>query len=412
MGASNAFDNTFNFHSDDLSHLEIVENYATNNCSIRDRSELNKYYSKFILDENSKTIIICSVTFYRSSQTNKFIPRLTFKKTDKQGNTRTIPNDKPINIDFADSETAARFWSFIGFLGSFKELVDTDHFQQLYKVISKKDSYFIEFKNKSEKEKVEELKELILKSDIKESDIKSIVFENRKKTVKAFLYLIKNTPYKGKPSVEIYREKHSIPQGDEAIWHHFLKNNDWILGLNVDIKFISDFFDEAKIGNEKSDATGSPKSDLLGISNYTTLIELKHANTNIFKDKKSKARTNTWDFTSDFIEGVSQCLGQKFALDKNFESKNFVNENERLDKNKTLTIDPKTVFIIGCRNREFPHNNIEDNYVKSNSFELFRRNNRNIEIVTFDELFERAYHSVFSEKISQNWFEDTNFKID
>jgi len=82
-----------------------------------------------------------------------------------------------------------------------------------------------------------------------------------------------------------------------------------------------------------------------------------------------------------------------------------------LDKNLTLTIDPKTVFIIGNRKVEFPHDLDSIHHFKSQTFELFRRNNRNVDIVTFDELFERAYHTVFGDIIQQDWFTDDNFKI-
>ncbi len=197
------------------------------------------------------------------------------------------------------------------------------------------------------------------------------------------------------------------------IWHHFFKNNDWILGLNVDIKFIREFHDEQKVGIENSKGSGSPRTDLLGVSDYTTLIELKHSGTKIFKKEKNKARANTWDFTSDFIEGISQCLGQKFALDRSYELKKYINESGNiLDQNQTFTIDPKTVFIVGNRKIEFPHNMEIDNYTRSQTFELFRRNNRNIDIVTFDELFERAYHTIFGETISPDWFYNNNFSIE
>jgi hypothetical protein len=291
-------------------------------------------------------------------------------------------------------------------------VVDLGEFEKAYMVLSK-EKYFVEFENKDEKQKVEELKELIIKSDLKESDIKSIVFENRKKIIKRFLYLLKNIEIFGKKSTELYRAKYHLGAGEEAIWHHFLKNNDWILGLNVDIKFIRDFYDEQKVGLENSQGVGSPKADLLGISDYTTLIELKHSNTEIFKkEKTSKGRANTWDFSSDFIEGISQCLGQKNSLEKAFDSKVFVNEEMlRVDKQKTLNFDPKTVFIIGNRKREFPHDGIDYHYVKSQTFELFRRNIRNVDIITFDELFERAYHIVYSEKVSEDWFRDEKFLI-
>ena len=136
---------------------------------------------------------------------------------------------------------------------------------------------------------------------------------------------------------------------------------DYIICRNG-IKFIRKFFDEQKVGIENSKGSGSPQSDLLGVSDYTTLIELKHASTKIFKKRKDKARANTWDFTPEFIEGISQCLGQKFALDKSYNSKYFINgQGKMLDKNKTSTMDPKTVFIIGNRKLEFPHNLENDN---------------------------------------------------
>lgn len=405
------FDNTFNLVSGDISKLEINENYSQDNCLIRDRTSNSTYYKSFIIDENSKTKILCDIAFHRSSVTSKYLPRLTFKKIDNNGIQKNIEEKKDVIISFQKSEQALVFWKLIGFLNNFKDIVDTGDFDSSFGVHSKK-KFIAEFETQTEKQKVEDIKTLINKFDIKENDIRSILFEKRKHNLKAFLFLLKNIKVQDKPSIDHYREKYSIQPGDEAIWHHFLKNNDWILGLNVDIKFIREFYDEQRVGTESSKGIGSPKVDLIGVSDFTTLIELKHSETKVFKKEKSKGRANTWDFTSDFIEGISQCLGQKFALDRSYKTKDFVNEKgEILNKNQTFTTDPKTVFIIGNRKLEFPHNLSSDNLTKSQTFELFRRNNRNIDIVTFDELFERAYHTVFCEKIPDDWYSDDKFKI-
>lgn len=403
-----SFDNVFDLVTDDICHLEIKENYNKDMCFIKEKNDDTKYYNSFILDKNSRSRIICSVVFYRSSKTNKYLPRLLFKKTDLNNTQKEIESKKPINISFHDSEQSIIFWKFIGFLNSFKELVDLGDFDKSYQIISK-NAYFIEFENKDDKEKIEEIKELIKKSDLKEKDIRSIVFENRRGHIKAFYYLLLNKSIRGTESLKFYENRYQLT-GEESVWHHFLKKNDWILGLNVDIKFIRDFYDEQRVGIENSKGRLSPKNDLLGISDYTTLIELKHSNTKIFtKTKSSKSRTNTWDFTIDFIEGISQCLGQKFSFDDSFKIKEFINDEKiRLDKTKHRTLDPKTVFIIGNRKKEFPHDNNDDNIIKSETFERFRRNNRNLDIITYDELFERAYHLVFSKKIEPDWFEKDN----
>ena len=51
--------------------------------------------------------------------------------------------------------------------------------------------------------------------------------------------------------------------------------------------------------------------------------------------------------------------------------------------------------------------------MKSDCFERMRRDSRNIEIVTFDELFERAFHIVFTDKLPSDWYqlESDNFKL-
>lgn len=405
------FDNTFNLVTCDISKIEIKENYDHNNCLIRDKISHTTYYKAFILDENSKTKIVCDIAFYPSSVTSKYLPRLTFKKIDNSGLQKEIEVKKDITIAFQKSEQALVFWKLIGFLNSFKDIVDTGEFDTSFGVYSK-NKFIAEFETQTEMQKVEDIKTLINKADIKETDIRSILFEKRKYNLKAFLFLIKNLVVQRKTSIDFYREKYLILPGDEAIWHHFLKNNDWILGLNVDIKFIREFYDEQKVGTENSKAVGSPKADLLGVSDFTTLIELKTSKTQIFKKEKKLGRANTWDFTPDFIEGVSQCLGQKFALDRSYMTKDFVNEQGKmLNKTTTLTIDPMTVFIIGNRKVEFPHDLDSIHHFKSQTFELFRRNNRNVHIVTFDELFERAYHTVFGDIIQQDWFTDDNFKI-
>ena len=406
-----SFNNQFNIATEDILMLELKENSNKDNCLIWNKSDNNISYSQFILDRNTRTTTMCNVSFYKSSTTNKYLPRLTFKKTDNNGNEKEIPSTKQIIISFNESKKSIPFWKLISFLYQYKELVDVGDFQNKYK-LAPKAQYWIEFDSKSDKEKVSALKELIIRADLNEDGIRSIVFESRKKQLNGFLYLLKNINYEGKPSISKYQDKYRL-RGEEAVWHHFLRNNNWFIGLNVDIKFIQDFYDEQKVGISDSKGRNSPQGDILGISNFTTLIELKHPSTKIFKQQKTpKSRANTWDFTNDFIEGISQCLSQKNSLEKSYDSKVFVNDlNERLDREKHKTVDPNVVFIIGNRENEFPHDNNNNNHIKSETFERFRRNNRNLDIITYDELFERAYFIVFSKPAPKNWNTNENFRI-
>lgn len=393
----------FDLTERNLDEIEIRETNKKNTCFIWDKRDDNIIYNSFVLDKNSKSKIICEISFHKSSQTEKYIPRPIFRRLTLNGDAGTTKKDVIINL--SDSNKPILFWKLIGFLYQYKGLVDLGEFDKTYEVVTI-DDYLHIFKDKTEKEKLEEFMKLSEEVNISSEAIKNLTFENRKRNLHAFYLLLKNEEVEGMTSYEYYRKKYDIPQGEEAIWHHFLKTNDWILGLNADIRFMKKFLEEQKVGLEDSLGTGSPQVDFLGISDFTTLIELKHSNTEIFKKNKSKGRANTWDFTSDFFEGVSQCLGQKAEFEKLYENKNFVDENgKRLDKSAIQTVDPKSIFIIGNKKKEFPIDELNDlNLRKNETLERFRRNNRNIDIITFDELFERAYHIVFSKKLDKDWY--------
>ncbi len=406
MQTNVTFNNEFDLTEYDLSGIIIKENRLKDNCLIWDAKNPEVSYNSFILIKNNRSKTICEISFYKSSSSNKYIPRLIFKRLLLNGDEQESKNPQKVTIALNKSESAEQFWKLITFLTSYKDLVDVGEFKSAYKVVPK-DSYVLEFKNKGDREKVEELKELINIAELSSADFKALTFHSRKKSLKAFFYLLKNLQMKyGIDSHTHYKEKYNIQNGEEYIWHHFLKNHDWILGLNADLKFIIDFLNEQKLGGSNSKGRGAPQTDFLGISDFTVLVELKHPNTPIFKKEKSKGRANTWDFTSDFIEGISQCLGQKFELEKSFDSTEYEKDDGTLlSKLEIQTIDPKSILLIGNKRNEFPIDTmINTNRVKNKTLERFRRNNRNIDVLTYDELFERAYHIVYSKKLVNEWY--------
>lgn len=73
------------------------------------------------------------------------------------------------------------------------------------------------------------------------------------------------------------------------------------------------------------------------------------------------------------------------------------NDNEVLDQERYRTIDPRVIFVIGNKKQEIPEDSKDIDIIqKRDTFERFRRNSRNIDIMTYDELYERAYHIVFN----------------
>ncbi|MFQ6242593.1 Shedu anti-phage system protein SduA domain-containing protein [Sinorhizobium meliloti] len=54
------------------------------------------------------------------------------------------------------------------------------------------------------------------------------------------------------------------------------------------------------------------------------------------------------------------------------------------------TRDPKAILVIGRRRDIEGNGSTRDAEVRRDTFELFRRDTRNLDIVTFDELLDRA----------------------
>lgn len=396
----NPFSNLFDLETQEIDCLVIKETNGKDNCFIYNGDTIIVGFV-LVKKQNVKTIV--KVSFYRSSLDSKYLPRLEFRKEDDGGELKKSKGNDVI-IKFSDSDEASAFWKVIHFLQGFKELVDLGDFHSKYQAVSF-DSYLVDFKSKVQAEKVKELTALTETAKLSNQEIKELLLPQRRNSIHWFYAFLKDLQNKeGVKAFQSYRNKRLIKeQGEEAVWHHFLKVNDWIIGLNIDIKFIRDLLSKQKVGAENSKGIGSPEVDLLGISYFTTLIELKTSKTRIFKtEKTAKSRANTWDFSNDFVEAYSQVLAQRSDIT---EFKEIEDEQGGIvDTKKHRILDPKAVLIIGNRNEEFPHIRNTETDTKSDCFERFRRDIRNIEIVTFDELFERAFHIVYTDKLPKDWY--------
>lgn len=389
-----------------INYIDLTKNFDLSGVVIKQSSfeclleKSGHVYKGFILakSEKGEAYTICDVNFRWSNTDRKYATRLIFRRTNKQLQDKKVKSDSFFQrIPFNAGEDGYReFWKMLGFLGTFNKLVDVGDFHQEFRTVSEND-LVIHITDKSESERIPAILEPAQKAGIDADDIRNGVTQKERQTdIEVFEKLLVNQDsYR-----DIYRSENNITKkGDEATWHHFLKNHKWIFGLSLDLRFIEDILDEQSIGNPSSDNKGNPMVDMMGISDYTVLIELKTPETDIFTRKKTtKARANTWSFTDDFIEGFSQCLAQKSDWNKNSENKRLVHTTDEgkrtiIDQGIIRTIDPQGIFIVGNKDRELPRESRDDDtWIKRDTLERFIKNNRNINIISYDELFRRAYY--------------------
>ena len=183
---------------------------------------------------------------------------------------------------------------------------------------------------------------------------------------------------------------------DETAWQHFFEKNQWIFGYGLDYRFQSILQREFSA----SDTTAAGKDQvvadyLLGDSRFTTLVELKKPKTPLFE--KNQNRSKSWQLSQALTYAVSQILEQKASgMLKIEDTKELYDDQDELITQHAY--DPKVILIIGSWEQlQQVGEGKRVQAVKKKTFELYRRDSRNIDIITYDELYERAKFIVENE---------------
>jgi len=178
----------------------------------------------------------------------------------------------------------------------------------------------------------------------------------------------------------------------EPQWQAFFENNTWIFGYGLDYRFLRILQRESSISNIDLNGKNVVKTDfLMGDKNFTVIVELKKPTTPLFE--KDQDRSESWRLSKDITYSISQILSQKAEWQIKSERENFDNSGELITQR---TFDPKTILIIG-HSGQFTGED-KTSKIKAKTFELYRRNMRNIDIFTYDELLDRAQFIVEHKK--------------
>lgn len=198
-----------------------------------------------------------------------------------------------------------------------------------------------------------------------------------------------NTILGRKDALSLYSDMlNAQKQHTELEWQKFLQENDWIFGYGLRYKYLSILQRECHVSGTDLDGKNSVISDfLLSDNRYTKIVELKRPDTPLFKSNQN--RSESWQLSSELTDAVSQILCQKASWE--YESRNncYDSSGELISEG---TYDVDCILLIGTSN-QFSGDD-KQAVIKAKTIELYRRNMRNIEILFYDELFERAHFIV------------------
>jgi hypothetical protein len=180
-------------------------------------------------------------------------------------------------------------------------------------------------------------------------------------------------------------ENNISSHSEEKVWQFFFEKNEWIFGYGLDYRFQQILQREVHLSDQELDGSNAVIGDyLLGDKFFTTFIELKKPSTPLFANEKN--RSNSWRLSNELIDSVSQILEHKASGLIRLDSNQYVN-GEPLEQN---AYDSKVILIIGDWSELEKSSSTQEMNIKKKTLELFRRDSRNIEIFTFDEIYKRA----------------------
>ena len=170
----------------------------------------------------------------------------------------------------------------------------------------------------------------------------------------------------------------------EPQWQAFFESNEWIFGYGLKYRYLQILQREAHISRTDLGGGNDVISDfLLSDNRFTKLVELKTPATGLFENRRN--RSDSWRLSTALTDAVSQILAQKANWELEGAGHNYTSNGERIVE---AAFNVECILIIG------KYSNIQgtdrERQMKSKTLELYRRNLRNIDILLYDELYDRA----------------------
>jgi len=158
----------------------------------------------------------------------------------------------------------------------------------------------------------------------------------------------------------------------EDTWQALFNQNPFILSLAFGYPAIK-ISDQASIGGKRLTGDGDKITDYLiknGVTNNLALIEIKKPSSALLN--KTAYRGSVYCASTELTGSVTQVLDQCYQLQQNIA---MIKSNSRIYDIESYAVH--CILVIG---------KIPTDEDKKKSFEIYRRNSKNVQIITFDEL--------------------------
>lgn len=228
----------------------------------------------------------------------------------------------------------------------------------------------------------------IARSEITTSDLVALGY--RKKQLERFHNLLADP--------EFFAEERQAYARDEDVWQHFFEENQWVFGYALNFVYMS-ALDDQKLEQVVAGASFSghgKRADALmktrGAVEALCFVEIKKHTTELLNSSKPY-RSGCWAPSAELVGGIAQVHA---TVDRALRALDEKTELSDAQGNPTgeavFAYQPRSFLVVGSLGEFMGDNGV--NVDKYRSFELFRRSVARPEIITFDELYDRATYIV------------------
>ncbi|NQU77617.1 DUF4263 domain-containing protein [Candidatus Falkowbacteria bacterium] len=356
---------------DNFSDLQVNSTPAIEKFYYFFHQKDRRLIKQFVLNEGKQVDYICRVTLIK--KIDKFTPRLSFSVRDK---TKKIVEESETNLTNIKANVSLddcydNFWKLISFLRSLQEIdVPKDKFS----LISQDEREIVSaLRGRGAGSVINIVRQLLGAPDISltQKDINSLMKRREKLS-----------EFKGA------LDTHST---DEGWWQDFFEQNKWIFGYGLNYEILKQQQSQPNYGGTRVDGRGGQRGDNLmattGDLNFTVLVEIKTPATQLLQGVK-EIRSGAWSLSKDLTDALSQIQVNIQTWEK--QGSEQPDNRDKLENISVFTVKPKGIIVVGSLGQLNDRNRRE-------TFQRFRKSIHGIDIITFDELFERAKFIVENE---------------
>lgn len=350
--------------SDNFSDLEVQSAPSRENFYYFYNKKDRRLIKQFVLDRRKQVDYICQVTLIKRGE--RFTPRLALSVRDKNKEITQTTETEPTNIKSSVSLGGCHenFWKLISFLQSLREVeIPQDNFS----LISQGEAEIVTALQGRDTESITNIIKQLLSTDgikLSHEDVNQLLQRREK--------------------LEKFKKGLDAKVSDERKWQNFFEKNKWIFGYGLDYHILKQEQSQPHYGGTRVDGKGGERGDYLtstlGDLSFTVLVEIKTPVTRLLQGTE-EIRNGAWSLSKDLADALSQIEANIDMWEK--DGSRQVDNRDRLENENIFTVKPKGIIVIGSLTEL-------DTRSKRETFQRFRKSIHGIDILTFDELYERA----------------------